>query len=248
MRHTFFLATCTLGTLSAASGALAGGYVAPVAEPVVAAPVVEAAPVSDWAGGYAGGSIGYSFGGGDEVGLDLYESDTLVQRGTNLGSVDVKGVTAGLHAGYRWQRDNWVFGPELWIEGGSVDATETVDFGGAIDVESTVNYIVGLQLKTGYVVNPQTLVYGTAGAVYGDFDYTLSDAAGSETVNYDASGYSLGLGVERKLRDNLSVFAEWQYRSFGKTEVTYDLGDGDALKTRATPEHHNIKVGVNFRF
>ena len=50
------------------------------------------------------------------------------------------------------------------------------------------------------------------------------------------------------MRDNLSVFAEWQYRNFGKSEVTYDLGDGDAVLTRSTPEHHNIKVGVNFSF
>lgn len=68
------------------------------------------------------------------------------------------------------------------------------------------------------------------------------------TESYSDTGYSLGLGVERKMRDNLSVFAEWQYRNFGKSEVTYDLGDGDAVLTRSTPEHHNIKVGVNFSF
>lgn len=257
MRHTFFLATCTLGTLSAASGALAGGYVAPVAEPVVAAPVVEAAPASDWAGGYAGGSLGYAFGGDDEVGADIYEDDVLIDRFNDITDLKVKGLNAGLHAGYRWQRGNWVFGPELWIEGGDISdeksGSETVEGDlVTLGIESKLNYIVGLQFKTGYVVNPQTLVYGSAGYVRGDFDYILSGSVngegGSITEGYTADGYSLGLGVERKLRDNLSVFAEWQYRNFGKTEVTYDLGDGDAVRTRATPEHHNIKVGVNFRF
>lgn len=245
MSYTRFLVTCALGTVLASSAALAGGYVAPVVAPV--APVVEEVPVSDWAGGYVGGSLGYSFAADDVVGLDVYQGGQLVQRNSDVGAVDVKGPTLGLHAGYRWQRDNWVFGPELWVEGGSVDATDTVSRPGAFDVESAVNYIIGLQLKTGYVANPQTLVYGTVGAVYGDFDYTLSNAAGSQTVNYDASGYSLGLGVERKLRDNLSVFAEWQYRNFGKTDV--EFGDvSDSLLTRATPEHHNIKLGVNFSF
>ena len=102
MRHTSFLAICALGILSGASGALAGGYTAPTVDPVVTAPVIEAAPVSDWAGGYAGGSIGYSFGGDDEIGLDRYVGDTRVGRNTNLGQADIKGLTAGLHAGYRW--------------------------------------------------------------------------------------------------------------------------------------------------
>lgn len=247
MRHTSFLAMFALGILSGASGALAGGYVAPVAAPVVT-PTVEVAPVGDWAGGYVGGSIGYAFGGDDEIGLDRYVGDTRVERNTGLGQADLKGVNAGLHAGYRWQRDNWVFGPELWVEGGSIDGSDSFLLDGVeTELESSVNYMVGLQFKTGYAVNPQTLVYGTAGAVYGDFDYDLGTAAGSETASFEETGYSLGLGVERRIRDNLSVFAEWQYLNFGDTDV--DFGDDtDRLVSGATPEHHNIKLGVNFSF
>lgn len=246
MRHTPFFALCALGAF-AASGALAGGYVAPVVDPVTTVPVIKAAPASNWAGGYVGGSLGYAFGADDVIGLDLYEDGDLIERNTDLGQVDVKGATAGLHAGYRWQRGNWVFGPELWIEGGSVDATDTVSADPEVEVESTVNHLVGLQIKTGYVVNPQTLVYGTAGAVYGDLDYTLSGDGGSATVNYDTTGYTLGLGVEHKLRDNLSVFAEWQYRNLGKTDVEFG-NDTASVLTRATPEHHHVKLGVNFSF
>lgn len=220
---------------------------APVADPApVAAPVPDE---SDWAGGYVGASLGYAFAADDVVGFDGYDAGSLVGRSTDLGSVDVKGPNVGLHAGYRWQRNDWVFGPELWIEGGSIDATDRIAFsapGIALDddLESSVNYILGLQFKTGYVANPRTLVYGTAGLVHGDFDYEY----GAMKEGYTASGYSLGLGVERKLRENLSVFAEWQYRNFGKTDVTYDLGGGQEAVTRATPEHHNIKLGVNFSF
>lgn len=245
MRHTSFLAMCALGILSGASGALAGGYTAPTVDPVVTAPVIEATPVSDWAGGYVGGSIGYAFGGDDEIGAELYEGDALVERYRDLGNLKVKGLNAGVHLGYRWQRGNWVFGPELSIEGGNIsdDQSGSGDLDGetvGVGLESQVNYIAGLHLKTGYVVDPQTMVYGTAGYVHGDFDYILSASAGGEsasiTEGYTANGYALGLGVERKLRDNLSVFAEWQYRNFGKTGITYDLGDGDVLETRATPE------------
>lgn len=245
MRHALFMVMSALGILSGTTGAMAGEFVAPLPDPV-AAPVMQASPASDWAGGYAGGSLGYSFGGDDRIGFDVYEDNSLIDRNNDLGSADVKGPTVGLQAGYRWQRGNWVFGPELWIEGGSVDGSDTITPDG-VRVESSVNYLVGLQLKTGYAVDPQTLVYGTAGAVHGDLDYTLSGPGGSETVNYDADGYTLGLGVERKLRDSVSVVAEWQYRNLGKTEIEYDAGT-DSLLTRSTPEHHNIKLGVNFSF
>lgn len=235
--------------------AQAGGLIAPVQEPpVVVAPISE--PVSDWAGGYAGGWIGYAFGADDEVGFDYYEDDNLIGRQNDITNLDVSGLNGGLHLGYRWQRGSWVFGPELTIEGGDINDTqggsdvvagETIEF----SLESKVNYIAGLQMKAGYVVNPKTMVYGTAGYVHGDFDYVLSGSyggeAGSVNEDYTANGYSLGAGVERKLNERWSMFAEWQYRNFGKTDVTFADG-ADELVTRATPEHHNLKLGVNFAF
>lgn len=239
-----FLAAATLG-----GAAVAGGYVAPV-EPV---PVVVTPPVetSDWAGAYVGGSLGYSLGGDDVVGAEEYDADkNLLRRANNLGQVDVKGVNAGLHAGYRWQRDNWVYGPEIGIEGGSVDADDDINvFGGDVVLESSANYIASLRFKTGYVVNPQTLVYGTVGVAHGDFDYEAAYEGGSQTESFTDTGWSAGLGVERKLNEKLSMFAEWEFRGFGKTTVEYEVpGTTDTITTQATPEHHNVKVGVNYRF
>ncbi|MCF3974302.1 outer membrane protein [Paracoccus salsus] len=253
MASKFTVSACATIALFVASGStLAGGYIAPTTESPLIPPVAVPVPASDWAGAYLGGSIGYAFGSDDTVGYDFLEAGELVGSVSDVAQVDVKGVNAGLHAGYRWQRNSWVFGPELWVEAGSIDATDSFSFdddGETITgtVESSVNYIVGLQMKTGYVVNPETLVYGTAGLVYGDFDYTTAGPDGSSTQGYDANGYSVGLGVERKLNARTSVFAEWQYRNFGKTDVSFPDG-ADSLVTRATPEHHNIKLGVNFAF
>lgn len=241
------------GALFSGTAALAGGYAAPVTEtPIV---VVEtAAPVSDWAGGYAGASIGYSFGADDEIGFEDRDNGVTSGRYNGLGNVDVSGVTGDLHAGYRWQRGGWVFGPELSIEGGSVDESDDIDvtssdgsFALAGEVKSEVNWIGSLLFKAGYTVNPQTLVYGAAGVTRGDFDYSLTTGGETTTKGYSATGYVVGLGVERKLNERLSAFAEYQYRNYGKTDVTYNNAAGD-LVTRATPEHSNIKLGVNFSF
>lgn len=238
-------AAATGALLAVAGAANAGGFVAPVAETPIVAPIVDVAPASDWAGGYAGVSLGYSFNGDDEVGLDFYDGGVLDGRETGLTNLDLHGVTADLHAGYRWQRGSWVFGPELAIEGGSVDDTQDFDNGVvAGTVESSVNYVATLAMKTGYVVNPATMVYGSAGFAYGDFSYAVGS---SPDEDYNASGYTLGLGVERKVSDRMSVFAEYQYRDFGSEDVTFTDGT-DSIVTVATPKHQNIKVGVNFRF
>lgn len=249
MRGKFLATVCAVSgvTIAATGAAFAGGYVAPVVEetPIV----VEPTPVSDWAGAYAGGSLGYSFGGDDEVGLEARDPDgNSLGLAGNLGDVDMKGVTAGLHGGYRWQRGNWVFGPELGIEGGSVDgSTELAGFDGA-EMESSLNYLVGLKMKTGYAFNPQTLVYGTFGVAHGDFDYELSRGDESVTESFSDTGLTAGLGVERKLNDKLSMFAEWEYRHFENTDVSFDAGEAGSLVTAASPSHHNVKVGVNYRF
>lgn len=252
-------AAATLGLM--AGFATAGGFVAPVApiSPPVTAPVA----AGDWAGAYGGLSLGYSFGADDEIGFSFLNDDVEVGRQTALENVKIKGPTADLHAGYRWQRGNWVYGPELAIEGGSVDDSRTFqpeDFsvspepGTTIDYEfgpteltASVNYIATLAFKTGYVVNPQTLVYGTAGVNHGDFDYELSSGGDSVSQSYSQTGWVLGLGVERKLTERVSMFAEYQYRQFGKSDI-YFGDDEDSIQTQATPKHQNIKLGVNFRF
>lgn len=248
MRHHLMTSFCAASAFLTVTGtASAGGFVSPVIDQPVAAPVA-AAPVSDWAGAYGGAALGYSFGGNDEVGLDLYSGGALLDRATGLTELELSGVTADLHAGYRWQRGNWVFGPELSIEGGSVDDASDFTYDGeAGRIESSINYLATLTMKTGYLVSPATMVYGSAGLAYGNFSYDLTGPDGSGSDDYSANGYVLGLGVERKIGGNLSVFAEYQYRDYGRTDVTFTDG-ADSLVTVGTPTHQNVKVGVNFSF
>ncbi|MDP5306532.1 outer membrane protein [Paracoccus spongiarum] len=231
-----------------AGASAAGGYVAPVATPPIVGPVVAVEPASSWAGAYGGVALGYSFGGDDEVGLDFFDGGVLDSRATGLADLDIGGVTGSLHGGYRWQRGSWVYGPELSLEGGSVDDSADFSEGGVSGtISNSVNYIAALTLKTGYLVNPQTMVYGTAGWNYGDFTYELEGPSGSGSDDYTANGYVLGLGVERQVSERMSVFAEYQYRDFGSTDATFADG-ADSVVTVATPKHQNVKLGVNFRF
>lgn len=230
--------------------AFAGGVVAPVVDvaPVVVTPVAPIA--SAWGGAYAGGSLGYIFDTEDQVGFsEVIDGEDFGLIG-GLGDVGISGATAGLQLGYRWQRGNWVFGPELGVEFGSVD--ETVNFGDDLtgttgSVESEMKNIATLVMKTGYAVNPQTLVYGTFGVARGDFDYTLRIDDESQTRGFNATGAAAGLGVERMINARTSVFAEYQYRDFGNERVEFTDGI-DTVSTRASMTMSSVKIGANFRF
>lgn len=229
----FATASLTIG----ASAAYAGGYAAPVVEPVVA-PVVVEAPVGDWQGAYGGVTLGYAFKGDDRVGITDTATDSFLG---DIGEAELKGANAGLRLGYRWQRGNWVFGPELGIEGGDIkgDTTGVTDSGFAGEMDSKVNHMVALRFKTGYAVRPDMLVYGIAGVGSIDVDYELNGVEDS----FSKSGYIVGLGVEKQINDKWSVTGEYEYANFGKEDLEFG-----AITTEATPKYNNIKVGVNFRF
>ena len=234
---TLLAATLSLAT---AATAHAGGYTTPVVEPIVA-PIVEAAP-ADWQGGYAGLTLGYAFNGEDEVGIDQ------PPRGSGAGTPDelkLSGANAGVRVGYRWQRDRWVFGPELGYEGGSIkDDFSTAGY----DAESKIKNVLALRFKTGYVLNNGVMVYGIVGAARAKVDYKVEGDGehGPIALNDDFSenGYIVGLGAEKMLNERLSLTGEYEYANFGKTT----LADANDVATRATPKYHNIKVGLNFKF
>lgn len=217
-----------------AAAASAGGFTT-VPEPVVVEPVTPA-PVAagNWQGAYGGVSLGYAFGGDDDFGLDANDGSDV----ETLGNLELGGVNGGLHLGYRWQRDRWVVGPELSITGGKIEDDFTT--AGGVDIESKVNHVAALKLKTGYEVQPNMLVYGTAGVARGDFTYTVD----GEDFDYNANGFVFGLGVERMMSDRMSVFGEIERNQFDKEEVEVAPG----LVSNASPSFNNVKVGVNFKF
>ncbi len=258
-RSSFY--TSLAAALVAGTAATAGGYIAPIVETPIE--VIEPVAPLTWKGAYVGGTLGYAFGGDDEVGYsangNLYASpDTL----------ELSGMNGGLRIGYRTQftggtRD-WVIGGELSYEGGNIeDSFETVGppqipvRDSVYTAKSTINNVAALRVKTGVLNQAQdTLFYGIIGVARADIDYSIAGeydvyngAADPETFNPSVegetmTGYIVGLGVERKLNERLSVTGEWEYSNYGKKTLSDDLG----YSTEMTPDFHNIKVGLNYQF
>ena len=218
--------------LLAGAAANAGGFTAPVVNVEPVTPVV-ATEAPAWQGGYVGGALGYAFRGDDRIGESV--NGVLVNT---IGNAKLNGPNLSLRAGYRWQRENWVVGPELSYTFGNI--SDEFTYGAAGKFESKVNNMLAVKLKTGYLVRPDTLVYGIGGWQKGDFTYTQN---GKDT-DYDADGYVIGLGAEKMITSRMSITGELEHTYFGKTDV--DLGGG--IITKATPEHTNFKLGLNFKF
>lgn len=168
-----------------ATPAFAGNLGTPVmSEPVVAAPIAQAAPAGyDWGGFYAGAQLGY----GDA---------------SATGGIEGDGIIGGVHAGYNYDFGQVVAGGEL-----DYDFTDIALSGGA----GTIDSVLRGKVKLGYDAGP-TLIYATGGvaradtsnlgqdtgAVFGagvDYLLTPSTIVGIEYLNHDFNDFD-GSGVD----------------------------------------------------
>ncbi|MBN2905433.1 MAG: outer membrane beta-barrel protein [Rhodobacteraceae bacterium] len=172
MKH--IMTPVALGLSAAFAGpALAGGYDAAPAPAAVAAPAPMTYVSNDWSGGYAGVQLGYA--NVDATGAP----------------VDGDGGLVGVHAGYRWDTGNTVYGVELDYDNADIN----------LDGAAKLNSVARLKGQIGYDMG-QTLLYGTAGVAYGD------TTLGNET------GYLAGVGMAYAISPSMTLGAEVLYHDF----------------------------------
>lgn len=224
----------TLAMLST-SAVLAGSLNPPVEDVVVMPAEVSA---NRWTGAYAGGSLGYAFGGHDEVGL--WDPTTGAWQ-ASAGTLKNNGLYGRVHLGLRWElMRGTILGTELGIAAGNVDA-ESMSTVSGIGMDHKLKSAIFWRNSLGRQFGDDMLGYVVAGFGFGEFEMTRSDS--NAKASYSATGYTFGVGVEKALSDQLSVFGEYEYANFGKESVQI----GGSV-TKATPKWHSVKVGLNYSF
>lgn len=168
---------------------------------------------------------------------DFYETDSTFPGEDSFATAEI---------GYDVQvGENYVLGAVAGIDSsggsgsGSIDGLWAFEGGGefvhdgefAANLEiSSVTHLGG---RAGFLVNPQTLIFATASAMWGtaQMSYTgalsdffedgsaLSVNRSDESVN--VTGTSIGIGVERMLQNNWSIKAEVR-----RTRYDYDRDEG----------------------
>lgn len=199
-----------VGVAASASAAdLGGNYGGSYKDP---APV-EYMPAITWTGFYFGGHLGAAFDDNDNKN---YCRDSSVIRDASCYGKDDDETTwlAGLHVGYNWQKPSGF----VWGIEGDVSFADDID------------YLASIRGRLGFATGA-TLLYVTGGwAFLGVEDYFGDD----ETLN----GWVAGLGVEHKLRQNVSLGLEGLYYNFDEDNGYYGDDEADFWAVRARLTYH----------
>ena len=175
------------------------------------APIIAAAPIFTWTGFYVGVNAGYGWSNDDFDAVDFADDE------------DDGGFVGGAQVGYNYQIGSFVVGLEGDIQ--------YADFGreGAFVVDGTTydvdnsDWFGTVRARAG-VAFDRALIYATGGFAFAD----------------DATGWTVGGGVEYAFTNNLSAKIEGLY-------VNLDHDDNFAGFDGET-DFGVIRAGLNFRF
>ncbi len=136
----------------------------------------------------------------------------------NTNDIDVidDSVIGGAHLGYNWQGPSNIV---LGIEG-------DVDFADGID------YLATIRGRLGYAFGP-SLLYGTGGVAFASFNN--NDLFNN---NNNETGWVAGGGLERKIRENVSVGLEGLYYDFSNNNDFNFNDDATFWTARARLTYH----------
>lgn len=188
-------------------------------------------PARDWTGAYAGFSLGYNLRGEDRV--------QLAPAPGVIGTLRPSGPSVGVQLGHNWQQGSMVYGVEAGWHG--TRTRDRLSVGGNT-ANVRVSSVVELRGRVGMSLG-EGLVYTTAGLSSGQINYGASDGVDTISTSYRATGYSLGLGYEHQIQGDWTMRGEYSYTQYRGRNLT-----AGAITTRATPDFHSVRFGLNRRF
>jgi outer membrane immunogenic protein len=162
-----------------------------------AAPPPSAAP--SWEGFYVGGDVGYGFG---VDGLDVNTFNFTGSATTiNTDFLGGQGFIGGVLGGYNHMlTPRWLVGIEGDASWSNISHTDTLNdgVGDVISQQIAQQQVYSLRARVGYLLAPETLLYGTAGGAWSHFTYSLNYPTGgySESDTQWLGGVQVGAGVE----------------------------------------------------
>lgn len=193
-----------------------------------------------WSGLYLGGHVGY--------GVDLTNTTITAATTTiDIGAIP-RGPLIGAQVGYDWQAaSNLVIGVRLDGDFANMRATGAV--GPTISLENVTNYLGDADVRLGYSgFGNHVLMYVNGGFAFGGRKPNLS-AIGTPVVaaSDTSTGWNVGGGIETRLTEHVSTFAEFNYYDLGTQSLNATIG-GTTLVTSSTPFKFGVaKLGLNLR-
>jgi outer membrane immunogenic protein len=193
------------GVKVAKRSAMAGGFLMVLlslgAGPAQAAPPPPPAPVPSWQGFYVGSHAGYGFG----VAKTSQPLDTDFAGG--------HGFIGGLLAGYNYMvMPRTLIGIEGDASWSNIAHSDSVQdsLGDVFTLKIEQKQAYSLRARFGYLLAPETLLYGTAGWSWSQLNYALAfTGLGSETDSRWFNGPQIGGGVETMIAPGWTARLEY---------------------------------------
>lgn len=200
------------------------------------------AAASDFSGPYVGAGVGYGWG---EV--DYAYEDGTTGFGDFSDSQDISGFEGGVFIGFRHQfPSGFVLGAEGGLDLSQVDGTYSTTIGAnTISVEFEKNHQLFLDIKPGFVIQDDMLIYGIIGYQRAELEAEalLNGAAlGSDDDDFDA--WRFGAGVERAVDERFSIRGQVYYTDY--TDNDYDYAN--AQRETYGGDETSVRLGVVYNF
>ncbi|MGJ4926404.1 outer membrane protein [Bradyrhizobium sp. HKCCYLS2038] len=258
-----------------AGAVLAGSALA--ADLPVKAPTAMAAPT--WTGAYAGASIGARWADNDWRTSDVAPNfvGVFVPTAGTGGSIDSLAARIGGYLGVNWQfAPTWVAGLEGdfgWADNKKTanpqPGTTGLFFGAPLlglppaTVKDT--WDGSLRARLGYLVAPNTLLYGSGGVAWQrvELNASCTVVAGNsfcagnphnDTFASTRLGWTVGGGVEHMIGGHWLVRADYRYADFGTWTQQFftvggvGIGFDDRFTAHVTTRTHTATVGLAYKF
>lgn len=186
------------------------------------------------------------------------------------GSIDVTagGFIGGVQAGYNAQLDGIVIGVEADVQGSSYDgrisfdATDLVGIIGEegdtaeIDAGTALDWFGTIRARIGVPVTERALAYATGGLAWGHTTSSINASINGEalldddlTEETDRLGWTVGVGLEYALMDNVTFKTEYLYTDLGSEEIVAgEIADGLSGSLNSDVAFHTVRAGLNFKF
>jgi outer membrane immunogenic protein len=215
--------------------------------------------IYDWTGVY----VGFNVGAGiltDSVGQNGVSTASTATNLLSSGSLSPAGVIGGGQIGANYEFAPWVVGIEgSWtasaIQGNTaIQVASTAIPAPAVIAQerftSQAQWFAALTGRVGYAAN-DWLFYAKAGGAWMNVRYTedLLVAGGaafpvSQVISDNRTGFTVGVGIEFGLVENLSGKVEYDFYDFGSRNYNFNAITPVSVKS----DLHALTVGLNYKF
>jgi outer membrane immunogenic protein len=157
--------------------------------------------------------------------------------------IETSGILGGGTAGWNWQNGPIVIGLEGDVLAADVNGERHFN-AGANKVSPDINTMADLRLRAGVAVNPQLLLFATAGGAWADANLPITGPGGASRDG-TFFGWSVGGGAEVAFNPNWSARFDYQFTDFDSESVSYP---GPGGKTKYDPDMNTYRGSLIYHF